>query len=248
MRHDPEITGTALDRTEALNLRWAGARPEAVIAATLAEFPGDVALVSSFGADSAVLLHMLAQVDRRVPVLLIDTALLFEERLAYQRALAERLGLLNVQHLHPAPADLAALDPEGTLHRSDPDACCVIRKVAPLDRALHRWPVAINGRKRHQTADRAALRLFEADGARLRVSPLAGWTGEMLRAYRARHGLPPHPLVARGFRSIGCRPCTTAVAPGEDERAGRWRGTRKVECGIHFGPGGLVRTSEGVAA
>jgi phosphoadenosine phosphosulfate reductase len=246
MRHESDFVGEALDRAEALGLRLAGARPEAVIAATLAEFPGEVALVSSFGAESAVLLHMLAQVDRTAPVLLIDTLMLFEETLAYQRALADRLGLVNVQHLGPDGADLAALDPDGTLHARDPDACCVLRKVAPLDRAQRRWPVTISGRKRHQTAERARLRLFETDGERIKVSPLAGWTPAALAAYRERHALPAHPLLARGFRSIGCRPCTTAVAEGEDDRAGRWRGRDKAECGIHFGPNGLVRRSEGV--
>lgn len=247
MRHEPAISGVALDRAEALSLRWAGARPEAVIAATLAEFPGRAALVSSFGAESAVLLHMLAQVDRTAPVLLIDTLLLFEETLAYQRALADRLGLVNVRHLRPDRGTLARLDPEGTLHGRDPDACCGLRKVAPLDRARRRWPVTISGRKRHQTAERARLGLFESHGDRIEVSPLAGWTPAALAAYRERHALPAHPLVARGFRSIGCAPCTTPVAEGEDERAGRWRGRAKVECGIHFGPDGRVRRAAGAA-
>jgi phosphoadenosine phosphosulfate reductase len=241
MRPERDLKGHALSRAEALNLAYGEARAEEILAGTLAEFPGHVAAVSSFGADSAILLHMIAALDRDLPVLMIDTLMLFEETLAYQRDLADRLGLTNVQHLRPAAADLAALDPDGTLHRRDPDACCVVRKVAPLDRALDRWPVSITGRKRFQTAARARLMPFEADGERIKVSPLAAWSREDLRAYMAAHDLPPHPLLARGFRSIGCRPCTTATAAGEDERAGRWRGSEKTECGLHYGPGGTAR-------
>jgi phosphoadenosine phosphosulfate reductase len=241
MRHDPRLEGEAIGRAEALHRRWAGARPEAVIAATLAEFPGRVALISSFGADSAVLLHMLSRIDRRVPVLLLETRLLFAETLAYQRALARLFGLADVRHIHPDAAALAAADPDATLHRRDPDACCRLRKVLPLERARADFPVLIDGRRRHQTAERARLALFEEDGTdRIKVSPLAGWTATEIRAYRERHALPPHPLVARGYRSIGCAPCTTPVAEGEDERAGRWRGSDKTECGIHYGPDGRI--------
>lgn len=238
LEHD--LHGAAVDLAAALNIAYEGARAEDILAGTLLDFPDRVALVSSFGADSAVLLHMLSEIDRDLPVLLIETQMLFEETLDYQRGLADRLGLTNVQHIRPDAGDLARLDPDATLHRRDPDACCVIRKVAPLDRALRRWPVSINGRKRHQTAARANLAVFEADGDRLKVSPLADWSATEISAYRERHALPPHPLVARGFRSIGCRPCTTPVAEGEDDRAGRWRGTDKVECGIHFGADGRV--------
>lgn len=242
MRLEPDtaLRGLPLDRVDGLRLTYRNARAEDVLAGVLAEFRGEAALVSSFGAEAAVLLHMAAKADPDLPVLLVDTLMLFEETLAYQRDLAERLGLTNIQHLHPDPADLAALDPDDTLHRRDPDACCVIRKVAPLDRALRHWPVVVSGRKRFQASTRAGLEVFEADGDRLRVNPLALWTPQDIRAYMDRHDLPRHPLVAKGFMSIGCAPCTTRVAPGEDARAGRWRGTDKVECGIHFGVDGQV--------
>jgi phosphoadenosine phosphosulfate reductase len=229
-----------LDRVDGLRLAYGAARPEEALAGVLAEFPDEVAVVSSFGAEAAVLLHMVAGIDRDVPVLLIDSLMLFEETLAYQRTLSEHLGLRNVQHLHPDATDLARLDPDGTLHRRDTDACCVIRKVAPLDRALRRWPVTISGRKRFQATTRAALEVFEADGQRLRVNPLAHWGVADLAAYMDAHALPRHPLVSKGFRSIGCRPCTTPVAEGEDDRAGRWRGSDKLECGIHFGADGRI--------
>jgi phosphoadenosine phosphosulfate reductase len=248
MRHEHDLRGAAVDLAEALNIAYDGARAEDILAGTLADFPDRVALVSSFGADSAVLLHMLSKVDREVPVLLIETRMLFEETLEYQRTLADRLGLTNVQHIRPDAVDLSTLDPDGTLHGRDPDACCVIRKVAPLDRALRRWPVSVNGRKRHQTEARSDLQVFEADGDRLKVSPLALWSAADIRAYRDKHALPAHPLVARGFRSIGCRPCTTPVAEGEDDRAGRWRGTGKAECGIHYGANGRIVRPAAVAA
>lgn len=229
-----------LDRVAALRLRFEEAHPEQILEGILSEFRDHTALVSSFGAEAAVLLHMVAQVDRTVPVLLVDTLMLFEETLQYQRDLSEMLGLTNVQHLRPDAADLARLDPDGDLHRIDPDTCCVVRKVAPLDRALRRWPVVISGRKRFQARTRAGLEVLEADGDRLRVNPLAPWSAADLRAYMEQHGLPAHPLVARGYPSIGCLPCTSRVTRGEDPRAGRWRGQDKVECGIHFGPDGRV--------
>lgn len=235
------LLGAAVDRADALNLAFEGATPEAVVRGALAEFPGETAMVSSFGADSVVLLHMVAAVDRDLPVLMIDTLMLFEETLAYQRAVADRLGLRNVQHLRPEASDLAVLDPDDTLHLRDSDACCVIRKVAPLDRVQGRWPVTISGRKRYQGPTRAALPYFEAEGERLKVNPLAFWGSSDIGAYIEAHDLPRHPLVARGFRSIGCAPCTTPVGEGEDERAGRWRGQNKVECGIHFGADGRLR-------
>lgn len=247
MLHEHDLEGTAVDRAAALNIAYADARAEDILAGTLADFPDRVALVSSFGADSAVLLHMVSQVDRDLPVLLIDTLMLFEETLEYQRTLADGLGLTNVRRLRPDIRDLGRLDPAGTLHRSDPDACCVVRKVAPLDRALDRWPVSISGRRRHQTAARATLEPFEADGDRLKVSPLAAWSPAAVRDYRERHALPPHPLVAKGFRSIGCWPCTSPVGEGEDDRAGRWRGSDKIECGIHYDADGRIHRGTAAA-
>jgi phosphoadenosine phosphosulfate reductase len=234
------LLATPLDRIEGLRLTYQEASAEDVLAGILAEFPGEVALVSSFGAEAAVLLRMVAEIEPATPVLMIDSLMLFEETLEYQRDLSRHLGLTNVQHLHPDVTDLARLDPDDTLHQRDQDACCVVRKVAPLDRALRRWPVTITGRKRFQASTRAELEVFEADGPRLRVNPLANWRSGELRAYMDRHDVPRHPLVAKGYPSIGCAPCTTRVLPGEDERAGRWRGSDKVECGIHFGADGRI--------
>ncbi len=242
MRLDPAsaLDAQPLDQIDALRIAYRDAPAEVALEAALAAFPGQVAMVSSFGAEAAVLLKMIADIDRDLPVLMIDSLLLFEETLAYQRTLSEHLGLRNVQIIRPQPEDLERGDPDDTLHLREPDACCEIRKVLPLDRALRRWPVSITGRKRFQASTRKALEIFERDGERLKVNPLAQWSATDLRAYMDVHELPRHPLVARGFRSIGCAPCTTAVREGEDDRAGRWRGIEKVECGIHFGADGRI--------
>ena len=208
------------------------------------EYPGEIALVSSFGADAAVLLHMVSRIEPATPVLFLETGMLFPETLAYQQDLAERFGLTDVRLIRPDAQDVEMLDPGGDLHGENPDGCCYIRKTLPLRRALAPFAASITGRKRHQAATRAALPLFEAEGGpRLKVNPLARWSAAEVRAHFEAHDLPRHPLVAKGYPSIGCAPCTTAVAEGEDPRAGRWRGQDKVECGIHFDGTRWVRRS-----
>ena len=193
---------------------------------------GQVALVSSFGAESAALLHLVASVDPRVPVLFLDTGKHFPETLAYRDLLAERLGL-NLQVVHPDPEQIEARDATGLRWSYDPDGCCEIRKVLPLEKAMAPFDASITGRKAHQASTRNALPRFEIDGDRLKVNPLADWTREDIAAYFAEHDLPHHPLEAQGYLSIGCAPCTSVVKPGEDPRSGRWRGWDKTECGIH---------------
>ena len=235
----PETAARRLDRIHETST--AQARLEDVL---LSAFPGGTALVSSFGADSAVLLHMVSRIAPETPVLFLETRMLFPETLDYQRRLAERLGLGDVRLIRPAPAEVRAEDPDSRLNETDPDACCGLRKARPLARALAGFEAWITGRKRAQAATRADMALFEAEAGtgRIKVNPLADWTAADLRAYRARHALPPHPLEAKGYPSIGCAPCTTPVTPGEDPRAGRWRGKGKVECGIHFDGERWVRT------
>lgn len=203
---------------------------------------GRVALVSSFGAESVVLLHMISRAAPGLPVLFIDTQMLFPETLAYQREVAAKLGLTNVQVITASEAEIAAHDSDGTLHKSNPDACCDFRKTVPLERVLSGYDAWITGRKRFQNGQRAALEFFEPEPpARLRVNPLAHWRPEDVQDYMIENALPRHPLVAQGYPSIGCAPCTSPVAPGEDPRSGRWRGQEKSECGIHFIGGRMVR-------
>jgi phosphoadenosine phosphosulfate reductase len=218
-----------------LNARYGHLDAHDAIAVSATElFPGRTALVSSFGADSAVLLHLVAEVDRDLPVVFLDTGRLFAETLEYRTHLTELLGLTDVRTVSPDPARLKASDPHRALWMTNPDLCCHIRKTEPLQRALEGFDAWFTGRKRFQNAQRAELRLFEPDGARIKVNPLANWSIVDLKAYMIEHGLPEHPLVAKGYPSIGCVPCTSRVAVGEDLRAGRWRGLDKTECGIHM--------------
>jgi phosphoadenosine phosphosulfate reductase len=203
------------------------------------EFPGKVALVSSFGTESAALLHMIAQVDKNAPVVFLDTGKLFGETKRYRDQLIKTLGLTGVQSVTPDAAAIAARDPKGVLWSQNPDACCALRKVEPLERALKPYDAWFTGRKAFQASSRAALPLFEIEDNRIKINPIVRWTKAEIEAYFDKHDLPRHPLEADGYLSIGCMPCTSRVEPGEDARAGRWRGSDKVECGIHL-PAGQV--------
>ena len=198
-------------------------------------FPGRIALVSSFGADSAVLLHLVAKIDRTTPVTFVDTGMLFPETLTYRERLVGRLGLTQVTSHRPDLADLAEQDPENFLWAREPDRCCHIRKVLPLARALEGYDAWISGRKRFQSTTREHLPVFEAEGTRVKVNPLADWSAKDVLAEMDRFDLPRHEMVARNYLSIGCVPCTSPVRPGDGARSGRWRGKAKVECGIHSG-------------
>ena len=205
-------------------------------------FRGRIAVVSSFGADSAMLLALVAEIDPATPVLFLDTQKHFLETLAYRDTLARQLGLTDVRDIRPDSVELAKNDPDGELHRWIPDDCCALRKVAPLEKALAGFDAWVTGRRRSQARTRAALPFVETVDGRSKFNPLADWSAERIVDELARRDLPRHALVARGYPSIGCAPCTRAVRPGEDPRAGRWAGQGKVECGIHrplFGGDGI---------
>ncbi|MBL8629027.1 MAG: phosphoadenylyl-sulfate reductase [Rhodospirillaceae bacterium] len=207
---------------------------EAALAAAIKhEFIDGIALVSSFGTESAILLHMIAGIDKATPIIFIDTGKLFGETKRYRDQLVAQLGLTGLRNITPDTAELNVGDPKGVLWSESTDACCDVRKVKPLDRALAPFKAWITGRKSYQGGERTALPLFEADELRIKMNPLAGWRRAKISAYFAEHNLPKHPLEADGYLSIGCLPCTSRVAEGEDPRAGRWRGSAKTECGIH---------------
>ncbi len=233
-----EVVGVAdMDSAARLAAKFAGMDTHELIRIVIEDvFPGRVVLVSSFGADSAVLLHMVAQIDKTTPVLFIDTRVLFAETLAYRDELVTHFGLSNVTTIGPKPALLAAEDPENFLWASNPGRCCEIRKVLPLAEALEGYDAWISGRKRFQAHTRNGLAVFESEGGRIKVNPLAPWPADKIRDYLDAFDLPRHPLVAKNYFSIGCIPCTSPVRPGEDQRAGRWRGSSKVECGLHTLP------------
>ncbi len=219
---------------DALNARFAGVDAGAMLAELFAEGAlGRVAVVSSFGTESAVLLHLVAQADPTVPVIFVDTLKMFPETLAYREELVERFGLSNSSVVQPDPAVIAAKDENGLRWSWDPDGCCEIRKVEPLARAKQGLDAWISGRKAFQSVTRQNLPRFEIEDGRLKVNPLGDWTKADLDAWFEAHDLPRHPLEAQGYLSVGCQPCTSVVKPGEDPRAGRWRGWDKTECGIH---------------
>lgn len=223
-----------MERLAQLQARYVGATATALIeAAVKTEFKGQTCVVSSFGSESVVLLHLVAQIDPTTPVLFLNTGKLFGETLRYRDRLQDRLGLTDLRSLRPHPADEARIDPDGVLWAKDPDACCAFRKTAPLHRAIAGFQAELTGRKRFQTKARAGIAPVELNGGRFVFNPLADWSLQDLADHIVQHDLPRHPLVADGFLSIGCMPCTDRVKPGEDYRSGRWAGQDKEECGIH---------------
>jgi phosphoadenosine phosphosulfate reductase len=240
----PELT--IAERVEELNHRYRNHAAIPVLRDALADpMVGRTAMVSSFGAESVVLLHFISTIDPTIPVLFVDTEMLFPETLQYQRDVAETLGLTDVRVISATAEDVDKVDPFGRLHMANTDACCDLRKVQPLEKALSGFDAWITGRKRFQAGTRAALDLFEnEDDIRIKINPLAHWRKKDLIDYIDNNNLPRHPLIAQGYPSIGCMPCTSKVKPGEDERAGRWRNQNKVECGIHMVDGQVTRIQQ----
>ena len=221
-----------------LNRMFRGSSTQEMLASLIEDnLAGEIAVVSSFGAESVVLLHLIAQADPNIPVLFLETGKHFGETLTYRDEIVAKLGLTNLVNLTPDEDELAAKDETGLRWSYDPDGCCEIRKVKPLAKALAEYDASFTGRKAFQSSTRANLPRFEVDTSdeqgRLKINPLIDWSAEDIAAYREEHDLPSHPLVAEGFPSIGCEPCTHKVAPGEDARSGRWKGWDKTECGIH---------------
>jgi phosphoadenosine phosphosulfate reductase len=233
MAYEGEVLSPLKARASELNARLRDAHPSEILRAAFTEYGGRLALVSSFGAESAVLLHMAAQIDPSIPVLFLDTGMLFGQTLDYRRLLAAQLGLTDVRDLRPQYADLATQDPSAKLWQTDTNACCNIRKVLPLDRALGEFDAWITGRKRFHGGDRLRLAVVEEGEGKIKFNPLANWSKAELDAYVAEHDLPAHPLVANGYPSVGCWPCTKPVEASQDVRAGRWADSDKTECGIH---------------
>ncbi|WP_027579261.1 phosphoadenylyl-sulfate reductase [Bradyrhizobium sp. Ai1a-2] len=224
----------ALPSARELNRILRAATPYEVIETALKMVGRErLALVSSFGTEAAALVKVMADVDPAIPVIFLDTGWLFAETLAYRDTLIDTLGLTDVRSIKPLEGTLNREDPERDLWFSDPDACCRIRKVEPLARALAPFAAWLNGRKRFQGGARADIPMVEEDGVRLKFNPFANATRTEIEAIYRDGRLPPHPLVASGYMSVGCMPCTSRTAPDEDARAGRWRGRAKTECGIH---------------
>lgn len=221
---------------EHLNARFGASGAETVLAVALDRYEGKVAMVSSFGVEAAAILNLLSRLDPTVPVILLNTLLLFPETLAYQKELTATLRLQDVRIVTP---DERA-DPYRNLYKRDSVACCHLRKMKPLEQALDGFEAVITGRKRFQTGQCKLMYRFEFDGLRIKINPLADWTQSEILTYLDTHALPKHPITTRGYRSIGCAPCTSPVRDGEDQRAGRWRYEDRQECGIHFDVNGTT--------
>jgi phosphoadenosine phosphosulfate reductase len=206
------------------------------------EFKNEIALFSSFGADSALLISLIAEIDPTTPILFLDTEKHFAETMEYVEALRAQFNLSDIRILKPDPNIVKNIDASGTLWSTQPNRCCWMRKVEPLQRAVREMGLKalITGRKRYQTKERGDMTYFQVDEDGIfRINPLAYWTREQIQGEFAQRRLTMHPLVARGYKSIGCEPCTLPVTEGQDERDGRWAhtmnlyGEKKNECGLH---------------
>jgi phosphoadenosine phosphosulfate reductase len=225
---------TGVERLRRLREAYAGLGGADLIGAVAArEFPGRAAVASSFGSESAVLLAQVARVDPTIPVLFLETGMLFPETLDYVRTLTARLGLTDVRWLTPDPVQLDQVDPDRDLWISDPEKCCYVRKVRPFRMALRGFDCWIAGLKRAHGGVRGDIEPIELEEGQIKLNPLALWTSADIERAFEELDLPRHPLAAQGYRSIGCIPCTRQALPGEDPRSGRWAGRGKTECGIH---------------
>lgn len=234
---DPGVPAL-LERAATASARLEDATAREILAWAVDAIPR-FAVTSSFGADSAVLLHLLADVAPEVPVLFLETGLHFDETLTFRRTLADRLGLEVVDLTPERTVAEQANDLGDELWARDPDRCCGLRKTTPLRAAVAGFDGWASGVRRSQTVQRAGTPVLEArrHAGRivLKLAPLARWSDADVARHLAAHDLPRHPLVADGYTSIGCAPCTVRTAPGADPRAGRWTGfDGKTECGIHL--------------
>jgi phosphoadenylyl-sulfate reductase (thioredoxin) len=223
---------TIREELPALAAAFEGRSPEEILAALAPRFADRIALACSFGEEDCVLVDMIARHRLPVAVFTLDTGFLFPETQVLWSRLEERYGI----RITAAPAELPALDRTSPMPwEQDPDACCQARKVAPLRAKLASLGAWVTGIRRDQTAERAAATVVEWDArfGLVKVNPLATWTAAQVADYARRHEVPLNPLHERGYPSIGCAPCTSPVKPGEDPRAGRWRGREKTECGLH---------------
>jgi phosphoadenosine phosphosulfate reductase len=220
---------------EKLNQELESKSAEDVIRWAVGEFTPDIAMSTSFGAESAVLLHLVTRVHPTMPVLFTNTGFHFKETLEHRDFLVKKLGL-NLRELKPEISNEEFLAKNGRLYERDPDACCAVNKIAPFEKALGEYKAWITGIRRNQADTRKLSPFVENYRDKLvKINPLLNWTSKMLWDYAKKNDLPYHPLWEKGYLSIGCSPetCTRPVKLGEDPRSGRWAGTGKVECGIH---------------
>jgi phosphoadenosine phosphosulfate reductase len=230
----PETMSRLNDRADVLNADY-GALPSLELLDVMINniFKGKIALVSSFGTEAALLLALVAEVNPKTPVIFLETLKHFPETLQYRDKLTKLLKLKDVRNIEPDPSAILAADPKGDLATRNPNACCYLRKVVPLEQALSGFEAWINGRKKIHGGQRSDLQTLEHDGRRIKINAIVGWTAQMIDAEWEKRNLPEHPMVPFGYTSVGCKPCTALPSQGGGMRSGRWAQFDKQECGIH---------------
>ncbi|MBI1977778.1 MAG: phosphoadenylyl-sulfate reductase [Candidatus Omnitrophica bacterium] len=221
---------------EKLNAQFEKSQPAEILRWAIDEFKPKVALSSSFQTESVVLLHMVSKIDPSIKVLFLETGWHFQETLEFKKEVVKRFGLTNVVELKADPKKREALGQEtgGKPYEMNPDQCCYMNKVEPLQEALKGLEAWISGIRRSQSKTRKEIKIVEEyQGGLFKINPLANVTSGDIWWYIKEHKLPQHPLFEQGYLSIGCWPCTKPAQPGDDERSGRWAGKEKTECGIH---------------
>jgi phosphoadenosine phosphosulfate reductase len=230
----PDAEGdSALDLARQNEL-FENAAPEEILAWTTSRFAPDAVLTMSLQHEGVVIAHMLREIAPATRIFFIDTGYHFPETLAYRAELVARFGfpIENLTSVMPRAEFVAKYGDD--LYNRDPDLCCKINKVEPMQLALRGVRAWINGRRRDQAVTRARMPIAERlQGGIVKTNPLANWTSRDTYRYLTANDIPLHPLFEQGYTSIGCWPCTRPVLAGEDERAGRWAGKNKVECGLH---------------
>ena len=230
---------TTEEDLKAIAEEFAQASPKVILSWALDLFGSEVALATGFGVEGCVLVSMLAGIDRTARLFYLDTDLLFPETHALRGELEARYGVHFERRATRLSLSRQAVAYGEKLWERHPDECCRLRKVEPLRETLSGLRAWITGIRREQSPRRAAARVVERDAqfGVVKINPLAGWSARDVWEYIKQNDVPHNPLLDQGYRSIGCVPCTTPIQIGEDPRAGRWRGTNKIECGIHFKDG-----------
>lgn len=219
---------------ETKNREFETATPQQILQWAIPRFTPGIGMTSSFGADACALIHMATRVDPNLPIYFIDTLYHFKQTIAYKERLRE-LYDLNIIDVRPTmPRDRFIAEYGDDLNQRDPDKCCEINKVEPFQKAIASLKVWITGIRREQSKTRADAKFVEiySDGP-IKINPLLNWTKKEVWKYILANKIPYNPLADAGYKSIGCEPCTRPVGEGEDERAGRWAGKEKTECGLH---------------
>ena len=228
---------TILDdfKIKALNSKFANGEPISILEHSILNlFKNKIVYVCSFGTESAIILHLISKISKDIPILILNTHFLFEETIKYKDDLLKLLGLRNCHEVFPDDKLLKKFDSDNDLWKTEVDKCCNLRKVLPLEKSLTNFEAWISGRKTYHLAERKNLKAFEIINKKIVVNPLFKSSKDFVENYFLLNELPKHPLVAKGYLSIGCKHCTIKTNNIKDLREGRWSDKTKTECGIHL--------------